>query len=534
VTRHRVLALGAITPLVRRLATVPDPLALYRALSLDGTKADTFLLESADSSGATGLRSLIGVRSALRVEAELDFVELSATSPNGDAALEWLDRRLERRTIIANGRGRRVPIARAPARWMDERTRSRQPSPLDLLRLLQHGPRLEARPNPWCHVAAGVLGYDMIDYFEELPAGRPDLLEQPPMEWWLPDRLIVVDHRSHTTTVVATAWGGSDFARRFHDATRDLEALVAAVGAVAGAAPLPAESLEVPLPPEDVEADQDDDAYRAVVTRAIQHLRAGNAYQIVPSRTFMAPCSDPLAAYRRLRAINPSPYLFYLRGERRTLLGASPEVCLRVDGTTREVTVMPIAGTAPRGRRSGGAIDPEADLRNEVALRLDHKEAAEHLMLVDLARNDVARVSEPGTRRVTRLLAVERYSQVMHLVSEVRGRLRSGVDALEAYAAALNPGTLVGAPKVRAAAILRELEPSRRGWYGGGVGYLTDDGTLETAIVIRSALVLDGVAHVRVGAGVVLDSDPAREAEETRHKARAVLTAIGQEATAHV
>ncbi|MEZ4588802.1 MAG: anthranilate synthase component 1 [Gemmatimonadales bacterium] len=536
------LPVGAVRPLVRRLAGAPDPLVLYRALSDGGTRPNTFLLESADSSGATGVRSLLGVRSALRIEADLSGVSVEAESENGRAALAWLDQRAGMPLEPDGPNRRRMPLHRTPARWADERTRYRQPSPLDLLRLLQSGPRLESRPNEWCHLLAGVLGYDLIDYFEALPPGRPDPLGQPIVEWCLADRLIVVDHQRLQTTVVTTAWGGPGYRQRFHDAARALEALVAAIADSAETADTATPTgpdtgldptVDAVLGEREPAVDQDDLAYGRTVSRVIDHLRAGDAYQVVPSRTFSLPCADPLDAYARLRARNPSPYLFYLRGERRTLLGASPETCLRVVGPTREVSVMPIAGTAPRGRRADGSLDPETDVRNEVALRLDRKESAEHLMLVDLARNDVARVSLPGTRAVTRLLAIERYTHVMHLVSEVRGTLAPGIDALEAYAATLNMGTLVGAPKVRAAAILRELEPTRRGCYGGAVGYLTDDGTLETAIVIRSAVVQDGVAHVRAGAGVVLDSLPEREAAETRHKARAVLEAIVREAPVH-
>ncbi len=209
-----------------------------------------------------------------------------------------------------------------------------------------------------------------------------------------------------------------------------------------------------------------------------------------------------------------------------TLLGASPETAIRAVGNPRQVTIRPIAGTAPRGRAASGAMDPELDARRQAALMTDPKELAEHLMLVDLARNDVARVSRPGTRRVTRLLTVERYQHVMHLVSEVVGELADGLDGLHAYAASLNMGTLVGAPKIRAAELLRQHELTKRGCYGGSVGYLAHDGSLDTAIVIRSAFVKDSIARVRAGAGVVLDSDPMTEAAETRHKAAAVLRAL--------
>ncbi len=525
------LGLGVIQPLVRRLPGAPDPLALFASLT-GGDTPHTFLLESADRATHDGERSLLGVRSALHLAADLERVSIRALSPNGLAALDWLEGQLPEADREAPDR-LQVPIERNPAGCTDERQRYRQPSPLDLLRMVSSGPRLTSRPNPWCHLAAGMLGYDLIDYFEALPLGRPDPLEQPVFECWIPDRLVLVDHGRRHTLVVTTCWGGADAPLRYHDATRALEQLVTAVGAAAPSAPTGPDHGPPDLDPGAVTVDQSDPAYAQVVAGLQRHLRAGDAYQIVPSRTFSLACPDPLAAYRRLRSINPSPYLFFLRSAAHVLLGASPETCLRVDGPARRATILPIAGTAARARGPDGRIDLDGDTRNEVALRLDLKESAEHLMLVDLARNDVARVSEPGTRAVTRLLAVERYAHVMHLVSEVSGTLRAGVDALEAYAATLNMGTLVGAPKVRAAELLRGVEPSRRGFYGGAVGYLLDDGTLETAIVIRSALVKDGVAHVRAGAGVVLDSVPEREADETSRKARAVLEAVGSGAMAH-
>lgn len=524
---------GTIQPLVRRVAGARDPLALYRRAAGDGAAPHTFLLESADRATHTGERSLLGLSAAVAVVADRQSATVTALSPNGQAALAWLAETVPDGTLTPTGDRLVVRYECQSGACADERARFRQPSPLDLLRRLAFGPRLLTRPNPWCHLLAGVAGYDLIDFFESLPEGQPDPLGQPLLEFWLPDEMIVVDHARQSTTIVTAAWGGPDSARRYHDAAQALERLVGNVLE----APPPASA---PVPPElgvpdlvAVTTDQSDAEYAAVVAQLQEHLRAGDAYQIVPSRTFSLPCSDPLGSYARLRARNPSPYLFYFNGPARVLFGASPETCLRVAGGTRQASILPIAGTALRGRRPDGSADTEQDTRNEVALRLDAKEAAEHLMLVDLARNDVARVSVPGSRTVTRLLEVERYEHVMHLGSEVTGTLAPGIDALEAYAATMPMGTLVGAPKVRAAELLRRVEPSRRGAYGGGVGYLLDDGTLETAIVIRSALVQDGVAHVRAGAGVVLDSVPENEARETSRKARAVLESIAAEAPVH-
>jgi anthranilate synthase component 1 len=270
----------------------------------------------------------------------------------------------------------------------------------------------------------------------------------------------------------------------------------------------------------------DDADYAGVVRRLKQHVREGDVFQVVPSRSFRLPCPEPYAAYHVLRARNPSPYLFFLNDIDFTLFGASPESALKVDGASGEVEIAPIAGTRARGRDAAGRPDPELDARLEAELRTDAKELAEHMMLVDLARNDVARISKPGSRAVVELLRVDRYSQVMHLVSRVRGQLLADLDALHAYQASMNMGTLTGAPKIEACRLLRLTEASARGPYGGAVGYLDAHGNLDTAIIIRSALVRDGEAEVRAGAGVVHDSVPEREADETRRKAAAVLDAI--------
>jgi anthranilate synthase component 1 len=237
-------------------------------------------------------------------------------------------------------------------------------------------------------------------------------------------------------------------------------------------------------------------------------------------------CKDSLLVYEHLKAINPSPYMYYVVDEDFELAGASPETFIKLDAKTRNVEVKPIAGTRRRGFDKNGVLDPELDARLEAELRLDTKELAEHMMLVDLARNDIARVSELGTRQVQRLLSVERYSHVMHLVSQVQGKLRPEFDGIHAYQASMNMGTLVGAPKIKAAEILRLNETSKRGTYGGAIGYLDAAGNFDTAIIIRSAFIKGESAFVRAGAGVVYDSVPIAEAAETKSKASAVLSAI--------
>lgn len=515
---------GAVLPLVREITGSPDPLALYAALSDGGRKPGTFLLESGETGAGAGERSLLGLNPALRITCVGRTATVTGLSANGKSLLAWAAERLRPLADISlEGDSIRAVFTEPPKDPRDEVSRARLPSPLDALRTVVMGPLLLANPIDACHLAAGTFSYDLVELFEVLPHGRPEAAVTPHFEFVIPDRLIIIDHLRHRTLVVATAMGGPGGAANYNDA-------VSAIGELLQQVALATVRLPV-IPPSgppavDAVVDLGDAEYGDLVVRLKRHIVAGDVFQIVASRTFSVPCPDPLSAYGRLRAANPSPYLFYVVGSDSIVFGASPETAVKVAGKPRRVTIRPIAGTAARGRNGAGAIDADLDTRREAALRLDEKETAEHMMLVDLARNDVARVSRAGTREVTRLLTVDRYAHVMHLVSEVQGELAEGLDALHAYAAAMNMGTLVGAPKIRAAEILRDVESSRRGLYGGAVGYLTQDGEMDTAIIIRAAVVRDGVARVRAGAGIVFDSDPASEAMETRRKAEAVLRAI--------
>ena len=498
---------GEILPLVRRLTGAPDPLALHAAVTDGGRRPDTLLLESADAATGVGERSVLVARSMLRIECRGRSVDVETLSPNGVSLAPSIPR----------------SFAIGLDAELDERARLLAPGPLDALRAAVLAPRLVSEPEPFCHFAAGIFSYDLVDLYERLPDARADEVNFPDYVFWLPDRTVVIDHKRNATTIIALVVGGQHSEAAYHDAVRDVENLARLVEETGTS-----ESRGVAADPNStgVCVDIDDEAYADLVRRLKRHVVAGDVFQIVPSRTFQVECRDTLAAYARLRAANPSPYQFLIRAPAFTLLGASPETAISVEGSPKRVAIRPIAGTAPRGRTDSGDLDLELDARHQAALMTDAKELAEHLMLVDLARNDVARVSRPGTRNVSRLLSVERYQHVMHLVSEIVGELGEGLDALHAYAASMNMGTLVGAPKIRAAELLRRYERTKRGAYGGAVGYLSHDGTLDTAIVIRSAFVQDSIAHVRAGAGVVLDSDPATEAQETRHKAAAVLRAL--------
>jgi anthranilate synthase component 1 len=282
---------------------------------------------------------------------------------------------------------------------------------------------------------------------------------------------------------------------------------------------------KTPLPQATTDTNQQE--YEEMVRQAQKHILDGDIFQVVLSRTKIEPCTDePLDVYKRLRELNPSPYMFYINTPNTALLGSSPELNLRVSGTeNRSVEIRPIAGTKPRGR-VGGKLDEDIDFRYEAELKIDRKELAEHMMLVDLARNDIARVAEPGSRVVTELLTVEKYESVQHLVSNVKGTLANNLDALSAYLATMNMGTLTGAPKIEAMKIIRQLEKTKRGYYGGAVMYLTVDGQFDSCITIRSLQMKDNKAYIRVGAGIVHDSVPKTEFEETEHKAGSCIRAL--------
>lgn len=507
------LAEGDVLALQRRLPRRIDRLALYAALADRGARQDTMLLER--SVGP----SLLMDRAAVRVECRGRAVTLTALSAGGRQVLRRAARLLVDR--IVEDAPERLRLSYPPPAGDDAEMRLRAPSPLDVLRALTSGFRSRSPEEPFTIALLGISAFDQVDLFEALPANAADPLGFPDYVYWLPESLVLLEEGADPR-LLCTAFGAEDAQAAeqiYFDAAKRLEALIARCEA-APATPLPAAPPSVA--PE-TQVDLDDAAYGAVVSRLREHIAAGDIYQIVPSRTFSAPCPDPIAAFAAIRALDPSPYQFFVAGPDHILFGASPETSVRLfhAAGTRTVEVKPIAGTRQRGATA------DEDDRLEAEMRLDDKEAAEHMMLVDLARNDVARVSEPATRHVARLMTVERYARVMHLVSSVTGTLRAGLDALHVLQACLNVGTLTGAPKHRATELLREAEITKRGPYGGAIGWLNGDGLLDTGVVIRSAVVKDGIAFVRAGAGVVYDSDPQREADETRRKASAILSVLG-------
>jgi len=369
--------------------------------------------------------------------------------------------------------------------------------------------------------AVGYIGYDVVRTLENLPHAPADDRRLPDAIVMVAATLLVLDNLDHSATIIHNVElpdGASGVERQALLALGEqrIDEWVERLYASSSIAPLP---LGAAAEPPETRVVYSRDQFEAGVRRIKEYISAGDTFQTVLSRRIEVPAPDPWITYRYLRALNPAPYLFFLHLDDIHLLGSSPEVLVRVE--EREITLRPIAGTRPRGST------PEHDTLLEDELRHDPKERSEHLMLVDLGRNDVGRVAEYGSVRVSELMAVERYSHVMHLVSEVRGTLRADHDAVSALAACFPAGTVSGAPKVRAMEIIDELEPTRRGPYAGAVGYFGWGGrTLDTAIAIRACVMKGGKAWVQAGAGIVAESDSALEYQETEAKARAVLKAI--------
>ena len=419
--------------------------------------------------------------------------------------------------VVWRCRDGKAEIARGTDLLSGRFTADEQPA-LDSLRALIAATKfdLPADLPPMAAGLFGVFGYDMVRLLEPLGAANPDPLSLPDAVMARPSLVAIFDSVKHEIVLIAAAYpdSGADADTAFDAAIARLDDFEDRLRG-----PLPIQREAEPVPAPDFRSPVDAAGFDAMVAKAKEYIAAGDIFQVVLAHRFSAPWSqDPFAFYRSLRRGNPSPYLFFLDYVDFQLAGSSPEILVRLkDG---RVTIRPLAGTRPRG------ATPELDRALEVELLADPKERAEHLMLLDLGRNDVGRVSSPGSVEVTESFVVERYSQVMHIVSNVRGKADPKLDAVDTLLAALPAGTLSGAPKVRAMEIIDELETEKRGvGYGGGVGYISSNGEADICIVLRTAMFAKDKIFVQAGAGVVADSDPAAEYAETLAKARAPMKA---------
>ena len=485
---HDLAAHGALVPICRKLAAdLETPVSVYLKLREQGP---SFLLESVEKAEQVGRYSFLGFNPCRQIIARGHQVTVLK---DGHSEAHWLVDGQDPLHIVAAELGRYQPMA-------------------PIQQIAHDLPRFFGG-------AVGYLGYDLVRFVECLPETARDELGLPDMHLLLTDTLVIFDHVRHRLLVVANAHTppGSDLDAVYDDAMARLDAVEAQVRA-----PLPPTPTPPQQPGSEMTSNMTRDQFEAVVRRAKEYIAAGDIFQVVPSQRLKRPTqANPFSIYRALRRLNPSPYMFFLDlgGDPSTyLIGSSPEVLVRLEGCSAEV--RPIAGTRPRGK------DEAEDQALEAELLADPKERAEHVMLVDLGRNDLGRVCEFGSVQVPDLFTIERYSHVIHIVSRVTGHLRDGVDAFDLLRATFPAGTVSGAPKVRAMEIIEELEGLRRGHYAGAVGYFGFNGNMDTCITIRTILMQDDVAYLQAGGGIVADSHPTREWEETLHKARALGVAI--------
>jgi len=512
-----------------------DPLSVYQLLCHD--KKNNLLLESAEIDQKHLLKSLLLVDAALKIVCNGNVVTFTALTINGQTALQFAAAQLQdhaKLTFCENEQTLTADFPDIPTE-LDEQARLMAINPFESLRLFN---RIENSDNH--HFAiflGGAFAFDMISMSESLPKVPDGENTCPDFVYYLAETVVVIDHEKRSTEIIANLFSSSNEEHIPQaDPTKSNERIAQIKQLLSKN--ITSESI-LPLikkidsdfnDSQIVSVDISDEQFCENVETLKENIRAGDIFQVVPSRTFSLPCFDSIAAYQALKLSNPSPYMFYLKDSDFSMFGASPESAIKYQQNSpegkRQVEIYPIAGTRPRGLNADGSISLDLDSRIELELRQDKKESAEHIMLVDLARNDVARVCKAGTRYVADLLKVDRYSHVMHLVSRVCGTLLEELDALHAYQACMNMGTLSGAPKVKATSLIREIEGKRRGSYGGAVGYLTGEGEMDTCIVIRSAFVKNNTAYVQAGAGVVYDSIPQAEADETKQKAQAVINAV--------
>ncbi len=471
---------ATLVPVVKSVAAdLLTPVSAFLAIAAE--EPDAFLLESVERGEQIGRYTFLGARPYMQVRAE----------------------------------GGNVVVQRG------KRKEKRQGSSIQVVKelLRQHRPATVAGLPPFTAGAVGYFAYDAVRQLENIGQHAKDDLSLPDCVLMFFDRLLAFDHLHHQIHIIANADVSRESPRRAYDrASADIAFLEKKLAAGLRPAHWHKTSKKANGKLK-VHAATTRQSFIASVERAKEYIAAGDIFQVVLSqRLDFVPGVAPFDVYRALRAVNPSPYLYFLRMGNTHVLGSSPEMLVRVTG--RKLEYRPIAGTHPRGH------DEAEDHRLEQQMLHDEKERAEHVMLVDLGRNDLGRVSEYGSVKVNDLMYVERYSHVMHIVSALEGKLRHDLDALDAFAACFPAGTLSGAPKVRAMQIIEELEPTRRGVYGGAVLYADFDGNLDSCIAIRTMLMQGKKAYLQAGAGIVADSDPEREFEECMNKAQAVLRAV--------
>jgi anthranilate synthase component 1 len=515
---------GTIVPVYKIVDIDLCPVDYFAKLSDYGRKNNSLLLESAEVVSKYGENSVGTADPCLRMVGRGDNFEINGLNDLGYKFLHFIRDRFDFCDEFNYKDGSIKGVLRPTRREASESERLNQKTHMDLIRKVAFAFSPTLKPINHYGGLFGIFSYDFIDQFEDLPKNKEDLMNDPDYEIFFADNLFMYDHKTKQIYFVANTLIMDDDGKGSYG--RSLEK-IAEYEAHLNKRLIAVEPTKKQGMLK-LDSDMIKDEYCDKVRILKRHIVNGDIFQCVLSRTISTDFqSEPLEVYRRLRQSNPSPYMFFIKSEDGILLGSSPERCIGVKGDNgiKTVEIRPIAGTKPRGIINE-RLDKDLDNRFETELKLDPKELAEHTMLVDLARNDVAKVSVSGTRHVSEPFIVEKYSHVQHLVSSVSGILKPELDPLHAYLASMNMGTLTGAPKIEAMKLLREHEKNKRGFYGGSVFYITPSKDFDSAIVIRSMRLKGNRAYIRAGAGIVYDSIPEKEFDETERKASACINAL--------
>ncbi|WP_251360048.1 anthranilate synthase component 1 [Kangiella sp. TOML190] len=512
-----------VTTLSKKLPLSLSPYQAFYRLT-GGNSTHTALLETAEAGTHHNPKSLLMISAAARVSARNSEITIEALNDNGESLLADLELETIAADFDINRQQKSIALTlKSITTSIEELERLKSVSSLTILKFLARQCEAENREDNQSTNLIGACSFDLVDQFESLP-----VVEKLTDDFcfYVADQLLIQSLDNQSAKLICKGFGSNaknkirlgvaleQMQHRLVEQISDNKHNFKFDNLVSAKSDQDSELVTVSL------SDQE---FAKKVEKAKQRIIDGDAFQVVLSRNYQVACEDPFLAYGKLRQSNPSPYMFYIQFEQGTLLGASPESALKVDAN-QEISLYPIAGTRKRAFTAKG-IDSEEDSRIEYELVSDEKEVAEHMMLVDLARNDIARIAKSGTRKVTQLKAVVKYSHVMHLVSEVKAQLSRDFDMFDAYRACANMGTLTGAPKIKANEIIRQLEQSARGYYGGAVCVFNANQEFDSAIVIRSAYVCNDVATISAGAGIVYDSCPKKECAETYHKALPVINA---------
>jgi anthranilate synthase component 1 len=515
--------IGQIVSLVKTIEEPLDATEFFAKLSNYGKKKYSLLFESADIVPKYGEQSIGSASPCLKVSGRGAEFEITALNDTGLQYIKTIKKDLKFVDKLVHKKNILYGILQPQRKNTNEDDRIKAKTHFDILRTIAFKFKSADAPDNVHGGLFGAFGYDMIDQFEDLPKNEQNTLDTPDYELYYLDNLFVTDHKKGVTKIIVNALITEGNRKTLIQQAKKTMGEYEKTLEKKLVTPKKTKSKD-----SEIETDTTASEYEDIVSEIKNKIFRGDIFQAVPSRTLIQnTTAEPLLIYEKLKSINPSPYMFYIHQEDGILLGASPEMALRVQGNEQKIVeIRPIAGTKPRGLTPENAIDPDLDAKYEVELKTDKKEIAEHTMLIDLARNDIARVSEPGTRFCNEPFVIEKYSHVQHLVSNVQGTLKEGLDALHAYLATMNMGTLTGAPKVEAMKLIRTHEKESRGFYGGAVGYITPEGNMDTTITIRSMYLRANKAYIRAGAGIVHDSIPEQEFQETEKKAQACLKAL--------